>query len=124
VQDSSEAILSIITDGDDADLERLEINLRRELYLLDEVTIEPVTSGEVPEGARALEAIAIGQLLVKFGPDALKLLSTTVRAWLQRSSARSVELTINGDSIKLGKASSDDQERLLALFISNHSSAP
>jgi hypothetical protein len=45
--DSSEAALSVVADGDDANSEGLDINLRRELSLLDEVTLKRVISGEV-----------------------------------------------------------------------------
>jgi hypothetical protein len=118
-----EMTVSIILEGDDAGLEQLAINLRRELLLLDEVSVKPAHSGDVPERARALEALALGKLIVKFGPSALKLLSTTIRAWMERSRARSVELTIDGDTIKLNKASMKEQDQLLSLFVARHSSA-
>jgi len=123
MQDIREMTISITTDGDDEELDMLRMYLSEELSILPINTIEPVTSGEVPANARGFDAIGLGKLLVKFGPDKTSRIVNTVRSWLQRSSARSVDLTIDGDSITLSKESITDQERIDP-FIAKHQSRP
>lgn len=120
MQNVQEMLISITTDGDKHELETLSIELSEELSLLPINSVEPVRAGEVPEGARGLEALALGKLLVEFVPEAAKAVVNTIRSWLQRTVARSIELTIDGDSITLTKATVQDQERLLNLFIEKH----
>jgi hypothetical protein len=113
-------IVSLDSDDDDSELDYLRMQLGEELSLLDVDEIEQLTVGEAPPGARAVDMVAIGALLVKFGPAALKGVIGGVVAWFQRSSANSIELTIDGDTIKLTKTSSKEQDRLLALFEAKH----
>jgi hypothetical protein len=123
VQDTRGMLISISTDGDDSELDELRIELSDELSLLPISEITAVSAGDAPENARAVEALAIGKLIVKFGPQAVNAVSTAIRAWLRRSTARSVELKIDNDSITLNKVSAEDQKRLLDLFIQRHFSA-
>jgi hypothetical protein len=123
MQDSREMLISISTDGDDHELDALRLELSEELSMLPVNAVDPARSGEAPPNTRGLDVIALGKLVVEFGPDVINAVANTIRSWLQRSVARSVELTINGDSITLNKASAQDQERLLNLFIERHLSS-
>ncbi|HEX3958034.1 MAG TPA: hypothetical protein VHZ03_15560 [Trebonia sp.] len=114
-------IISVSADGDDHELDMLTAELAEEIALLPVSDVSPVTSGEAPENTRALEAIVIGKLAVKFGPQVLNALVSAVRGWMQRSGARSVELKIGDDSITLKRASVEDQKRLLDIFVEKHS---
>jgi hypothetical protein len=117
-----ELLVSIVTDGDDKELDTLRMDLAEELSLLPINAVESVSRGEVPPNARGLDVVAIGELLIKLGPDTIKTVVHTIRSWLQRSFAGSVELKIDGDSITLSKASVADQERLLDMFVARHQS--
>jgi hypothetical protein len=46
-----------------------------------------------------------------------------VRAWLQRQSARSVKLTLDGDSLEITGPTSAEQDRLVELWVARHASA-
>lgn len=113
-------LVGVVGDGDADELDSLRGELGEELALLDVDAVERVAVGDPPAGARALEAAAIGQLLVKAGPGTVLAIVRTVRGWLQRSRARSVELSLDGDTIKLSKVSVGEQERLLELFLAKH----
>jgi hypothetical protein len=118
-----EMMISITTDGDDSELDMLRMDLSEEMSILPINAIEPVTSGKVPASARGLDAVGLGKLIVKAGPDKIKRVVKAVHSWLQRSAARSIDLTMDGDSITVSKTSSPDQERLLDLFIEKHQSS-
>jgi hypothetical protein len=114
--------VSVIGNGDDEELDEFRMQLFDELSLLNIESVEPVTAAEAPPGTRGIEAAALGTLLLKFGPGAIGMVVRTVRAWVQRSSANIVELCIDDDCIKVGKATTAEQERLIALFEARHGS--
>jgi hypothetical protein len=116
-------IIGIDTDGGDAELDDLRMSLLDDLSALDIDRIEEVKGSEVPPNTRGVEVLALGKLLAKFAPDAVKIVTGVIRGWLQRSAARSVDLTIDGDTIKLSRVSDADQARLLELFIARHSAS-
>ena len=115
-------MISIIADGDDEELDMLRMDLSEELSILPINAIETVSSGDVPANARGLDAIGLGELIVKAGPDMTKRVVNTVRSWLQRSTAHSVDLVVGDDSVTLSKETAPDQERLLELFVAKHQS--
>lgn len=112
----------------DADAERLDqlsSMLRTELLQLDVDDVVPVPAGPPPAGARALDAVVVGGLLIKLADSAaLRSVVDTVRRWLGRgggATARSVRLEIGGDVLEISGASATDQERLVSLFVRRHS---
>lgn len=108
------------SDADAEELASLAIQLRRELDALDVQSVDLERAEAVPEGAKGLDVLALGTLIVKLGPVAVDVVARVVQGWLRRSTARSAELQIDGDVIKLTGASSQDQERLLALLEAKH----
>jgi hypothetical protein len=116
---------------DGADAERLSAitqYLRRELVDLesvDDVSAEP--GGPAPDGSRALDAIAVGGLLVSIANShAIRSVVAAVRGWLRRSPdpvTRTVRLELDGDVLELSGATSDEQERVVELFLSRHAPA-
>jgi hypothetical protein len=123
--------LRIQVSEDGADAARLDAvtgYLRQDLIQLDvdDVTAEP--AGPPPPGARAVDATAIGGLLVALGnsADGLRSVVSAIQAWLGRGSGvrRTVRLELGGDALELSAASAADQERLIGLFISRHSGSP
>jgi membrane-associated protease RseP (regulator of RpoE activity) len=107
-------------DADAEELASLATQLRRELDALDVQSVQLERAGEVPEGAKAVEVLALGSLIVKLGPVAVGVVARVVQGWLKRSAARSAELQIDGDVIKLTGTSLQDQERLIALLEAKH----
>lgn len=109
-------------DTDAQELDELTLRLREELLLLDVQAVEPLHQGEAPPGTRGADLIAIGSLLITLAKsaDALKPVIGLIQSWLHAQPARSVELQIAGDTLKLSGVSSDEQARLIDLFVQRH----
>lgn len=104
-------------DGEELDA---AFSLRRELLDLD-IDAAELVDGEVPDGAKSGSGL-VATLGVKFGPAALKAVFAKIRDWLARTE-RGVELTIDGDTIKLTGATAAQQEQLLAVWLARHGSS-
>jgi len=121
-----DGILQIQLSEDGADAERLDTltgYLRQELLDLDAGQVKPLRAGEAPPGARAIDVIAVGGLVVSLiNSDTLGAVVATVKNWLGRgqSTTHAVRLEIDGDAIDLSAASTAEQERLVELFVSRH----
>jgi hypothetical protein len=76
--------------------------------------------GPARAGARSGEAIIAAALLVETfrSPDALRSLVEIAKAWLVQSFARSVELTVGDDTLIVTGVSSEEQRRLIDVWIS------
>jgi hypothetical protein len=110
---------------DAEELAELTQRLRDELLELDVDAVEPATGGAAPEGAKGLELLAVGGLVVRFAMKApvLRAVVDTIVGWLGRQQARSVRLTLDGDTLELTDVSSDEQQRLIELWVSRHAAA-
>jgi hypothetical protein len=121
----AELRLHLIENGADPQrLETLTGFLRDELLQLDVETVAVLPTGTPPAGARAIDATAVGGLLVSLGHTAggLRSVVQVLQQWLARGhrAARTVRLEIDGDVLQLSNASAADQERLVELFIGRH----
>ena len=67
----------------------------------------------------------VGALLIALGQSAESLRSvvSAITHWLRRGegTGRAVRLELGGDALELSQATTADQERLIELFISEHS---
>lgn len=122
--DSAELELSVDagSDADDEELERLARSLRAELLELDVSAVEPAAGGPAPPGARGVEALALGVLVVRLArtSDALASVARTVRAWLGPRSDRRVRIELDGDVLELTGASDEEREMLVSAWIERH----
>lgn len=109
-------------DVDDEELLDLTSRLRQELLTLDVDEVSVPAVGEAPADAKGLKLLAIGGVVVKFlmRSDVLQAIVATTRSWLARQQVRSVELSIDGDTCKVTGITSDDQDRLIDLWIARH----
>jgi hypothetical protein len=109
-------------DGADAEeAERLGRGLRAELGELDVDGIRAVGGGEVPPGAKGVEAV--GELLVTLSGagGVLATVVATIRDWLgRRGNAGKITLTIDGDSLELSSATAAERDRLIDTFVARH----
>jgi hypothetical protein len=114
------------SDIDPEELAALVRRLRGELLELDVDTVVPLTAGEAPDGAKGVELLAIGGLLIEFvlQPEMLSSIIKGVQSWLRRQSEHSVKLTLDGDSIEVTGVSSEQQNRLIDLWVARHAPAP
>ena len=101
-------------------LEALAIQLREELLELDVEQVELARAGEPPPGARAVEAAAIGGLVVTVAKSAGPLLAVvnTLRSWLARNQSRGVHLVIDGKELEATGLSAAEQQRLIDAWLS------
>ncbi len=116
------AVLDAGPDYDAEELLELTQGLRGELLELDVDAVGLSTDGEAPEGAKGGELLALGGLAIKFALDSAVLRSVvdTTVAWLGRQQARSVKLTLDGDTLEVTGVSSDEQSRLVEQWIARH----
>lgn len=121
-----QAELGAVVDGgaeyDAEALADLTQRLRSELLDLEIDSVEPAAGGEAPDGAKGVELLAIGGLVVRFvlRADVLKSVVTTTSAWLGRQQARSVKLTLDGDTLEVTGLSSEEQSGLIELWVARH----
>lgn len=118
-------LAALLDPGPDQDAEEvfeLTQGLRGELLELDLDTVELASGGEAPDGSKGPELLAIGGLAIRFAlqSSVLKSVVDTTVAWLGRQGARSVKLTLGGDTLELTGVSSDEQNRLVDQWISRH----
>jgi hypothetical protein len=82
--------------------------------------------GTPPPGAKAIEAAVLGGLLMHLAlrPETLMAVSAAIRGWLKRQrSGGTVKLTLDGDTLELTGISSEQQDRLVELWVARHGSA-
>jgi hypothetical protein len=110
-----------------ADAERVDTLtgfLRQELLQLDVADVTALPAGEPPPGARAIDAIAIGGLLITLNRTAqgVRTVVSAIRAWLARGDGvkRTVRLELEGDVLELSEVTATEQTRLIELFVSRH----
>ena len=122
---AAELHLSLQEEG--AETERLDDLaglLRRELLQLDVDAVTRLPAGAAPSDSRAVDAGAVGGLLVSLGHTAgeLKTVIQAVQRWLARGQQpRTVRVEIDGEVLELSNASAADQSHLVELFITRHS---
>jgi hypothetical protein len=112
-----------LTDAE-ADAEELAASttaLRTELLDLDVESVTTRSGGPAPAGSKGVDPAAIGALVVTLqgGVDLVTQVVIGIRAWLGRdaSADRSVKLTLNGQTLELTSASTQQQERLVDEFL-------
>lgn len=77
---------------DDDDLDRLTRQLRGEIDELGVESVDLVTGGAVPKGARAGELVTLGVLAVAVLPATLPHMINFLRDWSLREEKRSVKI--------------------------------
>jgi hypothetical protein len=111
-------------DADRDELDQLTQQLSQELLLLDIDSVEPAVAGPPPPGARVVDIAILGTLLVTLArsPELLKGVAGVVQSWLGARQNCSVELQLGSDTLKVSGIGSDEQQRLIQLFIERHAS--
>jgi hypothetical protein len=109
-------------DSDAEELAQLTNRLRDELLGLDVEAVYSASGGEAPDSSKGIDLLAVGALVVQSAlhPDILQSIIDSVRSWLGRQHARSIKLTLDGDSLELTRASTAEQDRLVELWMMRH----
>ncbi|RZU72841.1 hypothetical protein EV384_1225 [Micromonospora kangleipakensis] len=118
--------LRLIEEGASAErLDALTSYLRQELLQLDVDDVRRPSTADAPPGARAIDAVALGGLVVTLGRSAAALgnVVAVIRSWLSRGDGvkRTVKIEIGGDTLELSEVSQAEQDRLITLFVDRHS---
>lgn len=92
--------------------------LRAELLDLDVQAVDRLSGEAVPSGAKGVEAIA-GWLSVQLGTEALRIVLAKVADWVTRND-RVVEVSYGGDTLKLGRATRVQQEKIIDDWLVRH----
>jgi hypothetical protein len=111
--DSGDLVLQVCpAPGDDAgELAERAGWLRGELLDLDVQGVNRLPAEAVPPGAKGVAAVA-GWLVVQLGPEALRGVLAKVADWVTRND-RVVEVSYGGDTLKLGRATREQQEKIV-----------
>lgn len=117
------AVLDAGPDHDPEELLELTQRLRGELLELDVESVGLGADGEAPAGAKGAELLAFGGLAIQLAALKAPILRSVVDAtvaWLGRQQARSVKLTLDGDTLEVTGVSSDEQGRLVEQWVARH----
>jgi hypothetical protein len=115
------------TDIDKEELEKRTQQLREQILDLNVDSVDLVKTRDKPEGSKAGEEVLTwGSLVVSLAASGgvLPSLIGTIQSWLsgrQNRENQKISMEIDGDKIELSGISSDEQRRLIDLFISRHS---
>lgn len=108
-----------MADSDAEELADLAGQLHADLLDVNDASVGPLPAGAAPEGAKGIGDVA-GWLLAQFGTlDGLRTLVAAVRGFASRT-GRTVEVSIDGDPIKVTGATSKQQEKLIDAWLARH----
>jgi hypothetical protein len=120
----TELILHLDPDheGDAEELEKFSRQLREELMDMDLEAVDFISTGETPEKAKGFP-IEWGTLIVALvaSGGVITTLINVLKSWLTRQDRRSITLEINGDKLEVSSISSEEQQKLIDLWLSRHS---
>ncbi|MFC0600218.1 hypothetical protein [Streptomyces palmae] len=113
------------SDVDQEELGELTAQLRRRLLELEVDDVRTVRrDGDVPEGAKPGELIAVGALAVSLAPAVLRPVVRLVETWIQNRPVRTVKIETDGRVLELGHASPEQQQRLVDAFLEGIPTTP
>jgi hypothetical protein len=109
--------------GDDSEeLAEMAGWLRNELLNMDVSAVDRLPSDAVPTDAKGV-AEAAGWLAVQLGPEALRAVLAKVADWVTRND-REVEVSYNSDTLKLSRATREQQEKIIDGWLARHPAGP
>lgn len=110
-------------DVDPDALDRSVRQLRAEFKDLDVESVAPLTSEKAPPDAKGIDQSSLGALLITLPATGgvVTVLLETARDWLARhATARSISVTIDGDTITLEKSSAQERTTLIDAYMRRH----
>jgi hypothetical protein len=114
----------ILSDSDEHDPDSLDRDVRRLRAEMLRLDVQAVTTPTVPgpDGARGVDVVQLGALLVTLVPSAevLGYVFDLVKTWLNGRSSRSITVEIDGDVIEVTGATRADIGRLVEVFAARH----
>ena len=80
--------------GDTAELDELTRQLRAEVEELNVDAVEQVSAGVAPEGTKAVDFAAIGQMAVTLAPTIVPPLFDLLKSWVERKPSTPVKVKV------------------------------
>jgi hypothetical protein len=105
---------------DEEELAELTGRLRSEMLGLDVLAVEPQADADTPDGAKGAGAV-LGWLVVHLGVEQLRTVVAMVVTWALRND-RPVEIDLDGDVLKLGRATREQQKEIVNAWLARHAS--
>lgn len=105
-------------DSDDGEVAELTQRLRAELLELDVDSVDPIADAAEAAGAKGLETL-VGWLAVRLGKEGLRAAISVVVNWATRT-GHNVEVSYDGDVLKVSGVTSAQQERIINDFLAQH----
>ena len=94
-EDPAELLIELSLDnGDSAELDKLTRQLRTEIEELNIDSVEQVSAGAAPEGTKALDYSAIGQMAVTLAPVIVPPLFDLLKSWVDRKPSTPVKVKV------------------------------
>ena len=98
-ENPAELLIELSVDnGDPAELDELTRQLRTEIEELNIDAVEQVSAGVAPEGTKAVDLTAIGQMAVTLAPAIVPPLFDLLKSWVERKPSTPVRI-----KVKVGK---------------------
>lgn len=98
-ENTTELLIEVSLEGGDAaELDDLTRQLRAEVEDLNVDSVEQVSMGAAPEGTKALDLAAIGQMAVTLAPAIVPPLFDLLKSWVERKPSTPVKVRV-----KVGK---------------------
>ena len=98
-ENPAELLIELSVDnGDPAELDELTRQLRTEIEDLNIDSVEQVSAGAAPEGTKAVDLTAIGQMAVTLAPAIVPPLFDLLKSWVERKPSTPVRI-----KVKVGK---------------------
>ena len=118
------SLLVSVGDGtaNDEEIDRLTRRLRQQLSELDVEQVQMASGGPVPAGAKAVDPITVGTLVVTLLPAVVPKVMEFLHAWMLRDKERTVKIrAAAGDrsfdvEYSPGVTSEEDLKQLLQTF--------
>jgi hypothetical protein len=80
--------------GDSTELDELTRQLRAEMEELNIDSVEQVSAGMAPEGTKAVDMAAIGQMAVTLAPAFVPPLFNLLKSWVERKASTPVKVKV------------------------------
>ena len=80
--------------GDPAELDELTRQLRAEVNEMDVESVEQVSLGQAPDGTKAADMAALGQLAVTLAPTLVPPLFELLKSWVERKPSTPVKIRV------------------------------
>jgi len=100
-------------DSDELETAELTQQLRRRLLDQGVERADPVSESVTPPGARAVDAVTMGSLLLVVAPGTIAGVVEVFKFWLDRRHGRAIEVSVGDRSVKLTGGTAAEIQQVL-----------